>query len=83
MAAPTRSVPHPGRALAALAVLIVAMLLGILGGSLFNPSHWQRQFKVGLGLDLSSGTVVIMKATTPSGGVPSSGEISTAIGINS
>ncbi len=57
------------------------MLLAILGGDLFTPSQWHKDFKVGLGLDLSSGTIVIMKATTPTGGVPSSGEINTAISI--
>ena len=81
MAAPTKTVPHPGRALAALVALIVVMLLGILGGDLFSPGHWHKDFRVGLGLDLSSGTLVVMKATTPTGGVPSSGEINTAIGI--
>jgi preprotein translocase subunit SecD len=81
VAAPTKTVPHPGRALAALGALIVIMLLGILGGNLFSPGNWHKDFKVGLGLDLSSGTAVIMKATTPDGGVPSSTEINTAISI--
>lgn len=62
MAAPSRTVPHPGRALALLLVLILAMLLGILGGKLFSPSQWRDQFKVGLGLDLSSGTQVTLQA---------------------
>jgi preprotein translocase subunit SecD len=57
------------------------MLLGILGGNLFSPSAWHKDFKVGLGLDLSSGTVVVMKATTPTGGVPSSGEMNAATSI--
>ncbi len=70
MAAPSRTVPHPGRALAALCVLILAMLLGILGGELFTPSQWQHQFKVGLGLDLSSGTQVTLKAETLSREAP-------------
>jgi preprotein translocase subunit SecD len=64
-----------------LFLLIAAMLLGILGSSLFNPSQWSHQFKVGLGLDLSSGTVVVMKATTPNGGVPDAGNMSTAVSI--
>ncbi len=72
MAAPTKTVPHPGRALAALMALIVIMLLAILGGNLFSPSQWHNDFKVGLGLDLSSGTELSMKATTLSGGIPSS-----------
>jgi preprotein translocase subunit SecD len=81
VAAPTRSVPHPGRALVVLALLVVAMLLGILGGSLFNPSQWQHQFKVGLGLDLSSGTQVTLQAKTLTGGVPSSDEINAAVSV--
>jgi preprotein translocase subunit SecD len=81
VAAPTKTVPHPGRALAALVALIVIMLLGILGGDLFSPGHWHRNFKVGLGLDLSSGTQVIMQATPPKGGIPSSAEMNAAISI--
>ena len=81
MAAPTKTVPHPGRALLALAALIVIMLLGVLGGNLFSPGQWHKDFKVGLGLDLSSGTQVTMKATTPTGGTPSSAEMTEAISI--
>jgi preprotein translocase subunit SecD len=57
------------------------MLLGILGGTLFSPGHWHKDFKVGLGLDLSSGTQVTMQATTPTGGVPSASEMNEAISI--
>jgi preprotein translocase subunit SecD len=57
------------------------MLLGILGGNLFNPGHWHKDFKVGLGLDLSSGTQVTMKATTLKGGKPTSAEMNTAVTI--
>jgi preprotein translocase subunit SecD len=57
------------------------MLLGVLGGNLFSPSNWHKDFKVGLGLDLSSGTVVIMKATTPNGGIPAAGEMDAAKSI--
>ena len=71
MAAPTKTGPHPGRALAALIALIVVMLLAILGGNLFSPSQWHKDFKIGLGLDLSSGTQLSMQATTLSGGIPS------------
>jgi preprotein translocase subunit SecD len=81
VAAPTKTVPHPGRALAALVALIVIMLLGILGGDLISPGHWHKDFKVGLGLDLSSGTQVTMRATTPAGGTPSSAEMNEAISI--
>ena len=81
MAAPSRTVPHPGRALVLLLVLILAMLLGILGGKMFSPSQWQHQFKVGLGLDLSSGTQVTLQAKTLTGKPPSSEAMNAAIGV--
>jgi preprotein translocase subunit SecD len=81
VAAPTKTVPHPGRALAALAALIVIMLLGIVGGNLFSPSQWHKDFKVGLGLDLSSGTQLSMKAAAPGGGTPSAAEMNEAKSI--
>jgi preprotein translocase subunit SecD len=81
VAPPSKTVPHPGRALAALVVLIVIMLLAILGGNLFSPGQWHKDFKIGLGLDLSSGTQLSMKATTFSGGQPTSGEMQEAIPI--
>ena len=81
MAAPAKTVPRPGRALAALVALIVIMLVGILGGSLFSPAHWHKDFKVGLGLDLSSGIQVTMQATTPTGGNPSGTEMNEAKSI--
>jgi preprotein translocase subunit SecD len=81
VAAPSRTVPHPGRALLLLLVLILAMLLGILGGKMFSPSQWQHQFKVGLGLDLSSGTQVTLQAKTLSGKAPSSDEMKAAVSV--
>ncbi len=81
MAAPSRTVPHPGRALALLLALILAMLLGILGGKLFSPSQWSSQFKVGLGLDLSSGTQVTLQAHTLSGKPPSPDAMNAAVSV--
>ena len=81
MAPPSRTVPHPGRALVLLLVLIVAMLLGILGGKLFTPSQWDQRFKVGLGLDLSSGTQVTLQAQTQNGKAPSKDEMNAAISV--
>ncbi|MBV9093298.1 MAG: protein translocase subunit SecD, partial [Streptosporangiaceae bacterium] len=78
MAAPTKTVPHPGRALAALGALIVIMLLALVGANLFTPSKWHQDFRVGLGLDLSSGTQLSMQATTLSGGNPPAGEMNEA-----
>jgi preprotein translocase subunit SecD len=81
VAAPSRTVPHPGRALVLLLVLIVAMLLGVLGPKLFAPSQWEHRFKVGLGLDLSSGTQVTLRAQTLTGKAPSSEEMNAAVGV--
>ena len=81
MAAPSRTVPHPGRALVLLLILIVAMLLGVLGPKLFAPSQWEHRFKVGLGLDLSSGTQVTLKAQTLTGKAPSPDEMKAAVGV--
>jgi len=81
VAPPSKTVPHPGRALAALVALIVIMLLGIVGGNLFSPGQWHKDFRIGLGLDLSSGTQLSMKATTLSGGLPTSGDMQEAITI--
>jgi preprotein translocase subunit SecD len=81
VAAPSRTVPHPGRALLLLLVLIVAMLLGVLGGKLFSPSEWRHQFKVGLGLDLSSGTQVTLQAQTLSGKPPPADEMNAAVNV--
>jgi preprotein translocase subunit SecD len=78
VAGPTKTVPHPGRAIAALIALIVIMLLAIAGGDLFSPGHWHKDFRVGLGLDLSSGTQLSMKATTLTGGVPSTDDMNEA-----
>jgi preprotein translocase subunit SecD len=78
VAAPTKTVPHPGRALAALIALIVIMLLAIAGGDLFSPGKWHNDYRVGLGLDLSSGTELSMKATTLNGGVPSADDLNEA-----
>jgi preprotein translocase subunit SecD len=81
VAPPSRSGSHPGRALAALAALILVMLIGITGSQTFNPSNWQKQFKVGLGLDLSSGTEVVLKAATIKDTAPSAGAMQQAISV--
>ncbi len=81
MAPPTKTVPHPGRALTVLVALIVIMLLSLLGGNLFSPGQWHKDFRIGLGLDLSSGTQLSMKATTLSGGLPTNGDMQEAITI--
>ncbi|MHB1877504.1 MAG: protein translocase subunit SecD, partial [Streptosporangiaceae bacterium] len=75
---------HPLRHLVALAILIVVMLGGVLGGAYaFSPGQWHKAFKVALGLDLSSGTSVTLKAypLTNKNKTPTKSEINTAIGI--
>jgi preprotein translocase subunit SecD len=64
-----------------LAVLILVMLISITGKDTFSPGKWQSQFKVGLGLDLSSGTQVVLQAELPKGQTPTSGEMSQAISV--
>jgi preprotein translocase subunit SecD len=81
VAPPAKSGSRPWRSLAVLGALIVIMLLGILGGNLFSPALWHKDVKVGLGLDLSSGSEVSMIAKTPAGLTPSSAEMQEAISI--
>jgi preprotein translocase subunit SecD len=80
VAPPSRSGSRPGRALAALAVLVLVMLISITGSQTFNPGNWHKQFKVGLGLDLSSGTQVVLQAATAKG-APSGAAMQQAIGV--
>ncbi|MGH3267281.1 MAG: preprotein translocase subunit SecD, partial [Trebonia sp.] len=64
-----------------MAVLILVMLFSILGSQTFSPGNWHQQFKVGLGLDLSSGTQVVLKAATPNGKAPSAAAMQQAITV--
>jgi preprotein translocase subunit SecD len=67
LAPPSGNVSRPGRALAGLAALIVVLLLAIVGGNIGSPGQWGKDFKVRLGLDLTSGTTVALKANAPKG----------------
>ena len=80
MAPRRRSGSRPARALALLAVVILVMLISITGKETFSPSKWHQQFKVGLGLDLSSGTEVVLQAHTAKG-APSGGAMQQAISV--
>src|SRR5579875_2922800 len=64
--------------LTALVTLIIVMLLGVLGGNLIHPGSWHKSFRVLLGLDLSSGTAVTLKAVTPGNAAPSQSAMTTA-----
>jgi preprotein translocase subunit SecD len=78
---PRRSSSYPVRALIALAAIVVIMLISVLGNETLSPGKWQQQFKVGLGLDLSSGTEVVVQAETHDGKPPASGEMRQAISV--
>jgi preprotein translocase subunit SecD len=81
VAPPSTTKSRPGRALATLLVLIVALLLSIVGKNITSPGDWQDDFKVQLGLDLSSGTTVTLRADTPTGQSPTASDMATAISI--
>jgi preprotein translocase subunit SecD len=53
--------------LAVLAALLIVMLVAVLGANIVNPGHWHKSFKVGLGLDLSWGTQITLRAIPPPG----------------
>jgi preprotein translocase subunit SecD len=57
------------------------MLISVLGNETISPGKWHQQFKVGLGLDLSSGTSVVLKAATHDGKAPATGEMQQAISV--
>jgi preprotein translocase subunit SecD len=57
------------------------MLVAVTGAATFHPGSWPQQFKVGLGLDLASGTEVVLQAETPAGHPPSSAEMNQASSI--
>ncbi|MGN6795418.1 MAG: preprotein translocase subunit SecD, partial [Streptosporangiaceae bacterium] len=53
---------RPWRYLAVLVGLLIVMFATIIGGEIAHPGNWHDKFKVGLGLDLSSGTTITIKA---------------------
>ena len=65
--APPTTTSHPGRSLLALVALILVLVLGVLAGSLFQPGELAQRFKIGRGLDISSGTTVTLQALPPKG----------------
>ncbi len=81
MAPPRKSGSRPGRALALLTALIVVMLIGIVGSNIGSPGKWHKDFKVGLGLDLSSGTQATLRAVTEKGKTPPQDDMKTAVAI--
>src|SRR5215469_8932591 len=57
------------------------MLVSVLGSNIFKPADAHKSFKVGLGLDLSSGTSITLRAVPPHGAAPTQGEMTKAIQI--
>jgi preprotein translocase subunit SecD len=64
-----------------LAALIVVLLLAILGSDLASPGSWSKNFRVHLGLDLTSGTTVELRAVKPGGRPPTATDMQQAIQI--
>ncbi len=81
MAPPKSNVPRPGRTLAVLAALVVVLLIAIVGKDALSPSQWHKGFKIKLGLDLSSGTTVTLRAVTVHGGKPPQASMQKALQI--
>jgi preprotein translocase subunit SecD len=81
VAPPSSNASRPGRMLALLAGIIVVMILAILGGDLTSPGNWHSNFRVHLGLDLTSGTTVALQAVKPGGGTPTATQMQQAIQI--
>jgi len=59
------------------------MIATIIGGAALRPGSWHSKFKVGLGLDLSSGTTVTIKTVVlgPGNRTPTSSDMSQSIAI--
>jgi len=81
VAPPKTNVPRPGRALAVLAALIIVLLIAVVGKEAFSPAKWHKNFAIKLGLDLSSGTTVTLKAVAPNGGTPPAANMQKALEI--
>ena len=81
MAPRSKSGSRAWQPLTALAMIIVVLLLSITGADTLHPGQWPERFKVGLGLDLSSGTELVLQAQTPAGRPPSSADMNQASSI--
>ncbi len=82
MAPPSTPNSRPGRYLAALVVLIIVLLAAVVGGRILSPADWHKNFVVGRGLDLSSGTSVTLQAqTNKPGQTPSQAAMTKAVQI--
>ena len=78
MAPPSGNASRPGRYLAALAAIILVLLVAILGRDIGNPAKWHQAFQVRLGLDLTSGTTVSLRAVPVHGSTVTPAEMTEA-----
>jgi len=78
VAPPSGNASHPGRHLAVLGAIIVLLLLAIVGADIATPAKWHQAFQVKLGLDLTSGTTVSLKAVPVHGTQVTPAEMTTA-----
>ena len=78
MAPPNGNASRPGRHLAVLAGIIVVLLLAIVGSHLASPAKWHQAFKVHLGLDLTSGTTVQLRAVPVHGSTVTAAQMAQA-----
>jgi preprotein translocase subunit SecD len=67
--------------LALLAAIIVLLLVAVVGGNIGSPGKWSKDFHILLGLDLTSGTQVALKAVAPHGKTPSQTDMNEAVQI--
>jgi preprotein translocase subunit SecD len=58
--------------------IILVLLVAILGSDLGSPAKWHQAFQVRLGLDLTSGTTVSLKAVPVHGSTVTAAEMATA-----
>jgi preprotein translocase subunit SecD len=78
VAPPSGNASRPGRHLAALVAIILVLLVAILGADIGSPAKWHKAFQVHLGLDLTSGTTVSLKAVPVHGSTVTPAEMATA-----
>jgi preprotein translocase subunit SecD len=81
VAPPSGNTSRPGLSLTVLAGLVVVLFLAIVGGGVFSPASWSKDFRVQLGLDLTSGTTVSLRAVAPKGHSVTKGQMQQAIAI--
>jgi preprotein translocase subunit SecD len=81
VATPSGNASRPGRYLAVLVAIIVALLLAIVGSDIASPGNWSHAFKVRLGLDLTSGTTVSLAAVPVHGSKVTEAQMATAQSI--